>query len=86
MFADACNDFTYKSLLQGQESSFNFTLIACHPGYVFISGRCVCDTSNYNVLRCDANNRYVFIRVSIMGQYMCTTTQYVAYTYNWYSG
>ena len=77
MFADACNDFTYKTLQQGQESSFNFTLTACHPGYVLTSGRCVCDTNDSNVLHCDADNRYIFVRVSVMSQHICTTTHYV---------
>jgi hypothetical protein len=49
-------------LYSGDNSHFNFTLQVCHPGYTLVGGRCVCSTNDPFVLRCDDNNRYVYIR------------------------
>ncbi|CAI7990699.1 hypothetical protein GBAR_LOCUS524 [Geodia barretti] len=50
----------------GEIESQNLKVEGCHPGYVYNSntGNCDCDTDNNDLLRCDDNNRYVYLRVS----------------------
>ena len=51
---------------KGEIKSLDLTVVGCHPGYRYneISGVCECDTTNNNILRCDDNNRYLYLRVS----------------------
>ena len=43
----------------------------CHPGYVYDKEKetCLCDTANSNIVRCDNNNRYIYLSVSM--KYWC---------------
>ena len=40
-----------------------FTVAACHPGYVLEGEYCVCNHSHTDTFRCDESNRYIYIRV-----------------------
>ena len=53
----------------------NLQILGCHPGFILDpkSDSCVCDSSNGNILRCDDNNRYLFLRVSNVSHY-CSCT------------
>ena len=50
---------TYKDSSSLQE----FTVAACHPGYVLEGEYCVCNHSHTDIFRCDESNRYIYIRV-----------------------
>lgn len=49
---------------------------SCNPGYYFNDGSCKCHINDPNVVRCDENGRYVFIKVlhSHCGLELCYTT------------
>ena len=52
---------------QGSISTLNLTVEGCHPGFSLspTTGLCVCNSdSNTDILRCDDNNRYLYLRVS----------------------
>jgi hypothetical protein len=53
----------------GEINSLNLTVDGCHPGYVYNteSGECKCDTSDSDILRCDDNNRYLYLREGVWG-------------------
>ena len=49
--------------------SSNLTLMVdlqCHPGFLNDSGSCTCDAGNTNILRCDDDNRYIYLRVNCL--------------------
>lgn len=51
----------------GSISTLGLQVNGCHPGFVLENGACVCDTGNTNILRCDDNNRYLYLREGIWG-------------------
>lgn len=56
---------------QGTVEPLQLSVSGCHPGYTYNteSNRCECSNEeNLNILRCDDNNRYLFLRVSGMKQ------------------
>lgn len=59
--------FFPSSLVQGSASTLPLEVLGCHPGYILdTAGNCACDTSNSDILRCDDNNRYLYLRVSTL--------------------
>ena len=55
---------------QGENNSLSVLVQACHPGYTtsnesINSSLCVCDNNNDDIIRCDDQKRYVFLRVSV---------------------
>jgi len=53
--------------MQGSVRTLTLNVTGCHPGYKLntTSQLCECYTSNIrDALRCDGNNRYIFLRVS----------------------
>ena len=52
----------------GLVSNMTLQVEGCHPGYrIGASGVCECNTGIQDVLRCDENNRYVYLREGIWG-------------------
>ena len=62
------NLFCLFVFLQGSTNTLTLRVGGCHPGYVLDTGmmKCVCDTSNSDILRCDDNKRYIYLRVHWM--------------------
>ena len=53
--------------LQGLPSNLTLTVdLDCHPGFITktASGVCTCNTGHNDILRCDDDNRYIYLRVS----------------------
>ena len=46
---------------------------SCNPGYTFdnVTELCVCNINDENVVRCDENGRYIYIRVHTYHARMC---------------
>ena len=47
--------------------SVEFDYRGCHPGYVLdiSSCQCKCDTTREEIIRCDDEGRYIYLRVSL---------------------
>ena len=58
-----------------------FTVAACHPGYVLEGEYCVCNHSHTDIFRCDESNRYIYIRVCQKQQPLYTRMYIYVYIY-----
>ncbi|XP_019851702.1 PREDICTED: uncharacterized protein LOC109581757 [Amphimedon queenslandica] len=57
----------------GMNDSISVRVSDCHPGYVHANrsrntSLCTCDNSNSDIIRCDEQNRYVYLRSGIWGR------------------
>ena len=67
----------FLSFAQGESSYISLDVTSCHPGYKRgRGGLCECDTDNSDILRCESNGRYLFVRVSVS----CSTTHTCVYS------
>lgn len=49
-------------LYAGEQSVLHFNLTGCHPGYKLHDGMCVCNSTDTDVIHCDSNSRYIYVR------------------------